>query len=51
MLECLIYALRKTAGKTCYNDRVRFIEDLDFDKDELIKDGVIDSNLLAKGEL
>lgn len=46
MLEALKYGLRKYKGE--YNDRREFIEELELDKDELIKDGVLDGNLFLR---
>jgi len=50
MLEYLIYALKKTKGETCYNDRRKFIIELDISIDELIEQGIIDGKLNVTGQ-
>ena len=39
--------VREEYNKLNYNGRLMFIQELGYDKDELIKDGVVDGNLFV----
>lgn len=51
MRELMTFVYRKMSEAkllNCYNDRLSIINELDFDKSQLIKEGIIDCNLFLK---